>query len=165
MKNLFLCFAIFAMIGCTTNKNSNANTVSNRFIVEFEKKASDFTGKYSATHEIYRYEDTEFVQIAAILRSKGDSVSFCLKTISKLMDDEATISGVAVSQNGDVEIDEDMNGIGYPVLEYIYSGDCWIALRLALESNDMLRINSDGCEEFIAEATSFTSNGILKKIN
>ncbi len=165
MKKIMFYVLAVLLISCTNKENTNAGTQKKESDSFSQDKTAEFIAKYTDTHDIFKFENNEVIQVLALKENEANKLSFVLKAISKNSDVESLIDGSAVLKEGDVEIDEDEEGIGYPVSEYIYNDKCWIALRLALQSKDMVRINTADCDKLSSKSTPFDSQGILKKIN
>lgn len=164
MKKIIFYITALVFMGCSSRSSSNTQAQTNESKIDSQKQVSDFVAKYNTTYDVFKYEDDEIVQLVA-LKANGDNiVTFSLKNISKKSNDVSVLEGTAKLKEGDVEIDEDEEGIGYPVNEFIYNDKCWIAIRLALQSQDMVRVNSSDCESLSTKNTPFASKGVLKKM-
>lgn len=165
MKRTIIYISTLFLLSCTHTVNSNTDSQIESNQVDFQKKASEFVTKYISTSDIFKFENNEIIQIIAIQYIDENTIKFILKIISKADENESNLAGNAKIKVGDSEIDEDEEGIGYPVNEYVYDGDCWISIRIALQTKDMLRIISSDCGKLSSKHEPFDSIGILKKIN
>ncbi|NOU62351.1 hypothetical protein ELS83_21405 [Marinifilum sp. JC070] len=163
MKKIIFYITALVFMSCSSGGSSNTQAQTNESKIDSQKQVADFVSKYN-TYDVFKFEDSEIVQLVA-LKANGDNVvTFSLKNISKKSTDVSVLEGTAKLKEGDVEIDEDEEGIGYPVNEFIYNDKCWIAIRLALQSQDMVRVNSSDCESLSTKNTPFASKGVLKKM-
>lgn len=165
MKRTIIYISTLFLLSCTYTVNSNTDSQIESNQVDFQKKASEFVTKHISTFNIFKFENNEFIQIIAIQYIDENTIKFILKIISKSDENESNLTGNAKIKVGDSEIDEDEEGIGYPVNEYVYDGECWISIRIALQTKDMLRIISSDCGKLSSKYAPFDSKGILKKIN
>jgi hypothetical protein len=54
-----------------------------------------------------------------------------------------SLSGKAVLKVGDLEWDDDDNGVAYPVDEYVYDSTCYMAIRIEADTHRRARIVTD----------------------
>ena len=54
------------------------------------------------------------------------------------------IEGVAKFKH--IEMDDDMEGNGCPIREYLYNEDCWLAFRIERNNGDWLKVNEANCK-------------------
>lgn len=93
-----------------------------------------------------------------------DSLIFELTVIStKDTTCNHSIAGLAVLKDG-VEFDEDEYGSGYLAEEFVYNGDCWIAIRIDMKMKNKIKILEADCKVPKPKGCSFESTGILRPI-
>jgi hypothetical protein len=108
------------------------------------------------------YENDTIKQTVKIQFMNDDEIKFQLNCENKMRNQNAFIEGIAKSKDGDLEIDEDEEGNAYPVIEFIYEKDCWLAFRIDLDTRSILRIHMADCTP--NPYCPFSSVGILNKI-
>lgn len=165
MKKIGYYIVTLLVISCSSSVNSNTQEQTKSIKDNDSEAVSEFMTKYSDTHEVFRFENEGVIQMVALKPINDTLMSFYIETFSKEKDISSSLRGTAKLKKGDVEIDEDENGIGYPVREYIYNEKCWIAIRLAMQTKDKVRINSSECDSLKSSLTPFSSISVLKKIN
>ena len=165
MKKITIFIFSFVLVSCYDSGNSNTQFQTKKVEIDYQNSVDEFIAKHTATHDVFEFANNEVVQLAALSCVDETTTKFSIKTISKKNENVSELEGVAILKEGDVEIDEDEDGIGYPVNEYIYNENCCIAVRLALESKNLLRINSAECGDIVTESAPFISKGVLKKLN
>jgi hypothetical protein len=90
--------------------------------------------------EIFLFENDTLQQKILIQRIKSKEIEFELITTNKLKKKSSKISGIAILKEGDVEIEVNSEGDAYPVYEYVYKGDCYVAIRIDIDSFSLIKI-------------------------
>jgi hypothetical protein len=99
----------------------------------------------NSINTVYVFENDTLKQIIELSLYNEKEIAFKLISQNKQRKQEAKIEGVAKIKGGDVEIDEDAEGNAYPVNEYIYEKDCWLAFRIDKDTKTKMRINESDC--------------------
>lgn len=155
MKNIML-FACFYLLSCVSlaMKNDGEMRSKSEELTMYSKKDS---------YTVYKYEDSDLVQIAIVKYVTESKITFTLNSKNKRTMAESKIEGEAVSIGGDGEIDEDELGKAYFSIEYVYDKECWLAFRIDEETRNRLQVHEANCENHRKRETPFASKGIMYK--
>ncbi|MDR1402089.1 MAG: YbjP/YqhG family protein [Tannerellaceae bacterium] len=99
----------------------------------------------SATEQIYVFENDTIKQHIVINRLTDAEMDFRYTVENKLRQQNRVIRGTAKYKYGEiggVEIDEDEEGNSFPSIEYIYDDECWLALRIDLDTSTIMQIQA-----------------------
>ena len=104
---------------------------------------------------VFIYEDDTFKQTVKLCFINEKKIKFQFISENKIKKQNAFIEGIAKNISFDLdldcEIDEDEDGVAYPVNSYIYKEknerNCWLAFRIDMESNSIMRINEADCKK------------------
>ncbi len=150
MKSIKFILCLFVCVSCTSQTSQKNQSSLKEKITSIEKdsvsrkevKAS--FEKDSAT-TVYIFENDTIKQTVELNKCNDKEIVFKLTTQNKHSKQDAKIEGIAKMKGGDVEIDEDAEGNAYPVNEYIYEKDCWLAFRIDRDNKSKMRINEANC--------------------
>ena len=132
MKKVFLFVAMLCAIGLHYSCNSGAASPT-----EDSSKAVrpvDWEGRYLSSEG-----ETRQLLEASVSR---DELSFNYSIVK----DGSTcysLAGRAILKVGDLEWDDDDEGVAYPVDEYVYDSACYMAIRIEADSHRLARIVTD----------------------
>jgi hypothetical protein len=73
------------------------------------------------------------------------------------------LEGTATTLTGDPEIDEGADGTAYPAVAYDYQGDCFLSVRLELNTRQRAQLVSDNYHTAHVDGT-FGHGGILYRV-
>lgn len=140
-----LCCIIFF---CFMQKNNviTQNTVltyKRSFLLANQKDLIDFRIKFQSK-SFYLYENDTLKQMVEISRINEKELNFKLISENKYRNQTSMIEGVAKFKH--IEMDEDMEGNGCPILEYLYNEDCWLAFRIDRNTGGWLIVNEADCK-------------------
>jgi len=127
---------LFFFVSCTSQTSQN-NT--------FSKKEEKTNIKKNSINTIYVFENDSIKQTIELSLCNEKEIVFKLISQNKYRNQESKIEGIAKIKGGDIELDEDSEGNAYPVYEYIYEKDCWLAFRIDKETKTKIRINEANC--------------------
>jgi hypothetical protein len=114
---------------------------------------------------VYKLENDTILQILEIKLITNQQVNFALSSTNKPKQKTFKIEGIARSKGtADPEIDEDEEGNAYPAISYLFENDCWLALRIDMQSKERVQINEAECEDLHDQCCPFGSMGILKRV-
>lgn len=135
MKRLFLAgVIIFAMVFvCSCNGGLEGSE---------QKDSSAQKTRQVDWEGLYRSSEGNILQVLKVSVS-SDEMSFKY-AIAKNSDSLCyALSGMAILKVGDLEWDDDDNGVAYPVDEYVYDSVCYMAIRIEADSHRRARIVTD----------------------
>ena len=95
----------------------------------------DWEGLYSAS-------EGDVDQVLMVSVSK-DEMSFNYDVATNGDTLSYALSGKAILKVGDLEWDDDDEGVAYPVDEYVYDSACYMAIRIEADSHRRARIVTD----------------------
>jgi hypothetical protein len=137
MKTIMFILCLTICASCINSQTSKSQTFSN--------KKDKISIEKSSITAVYVFENDTIKQTVELSFCNEKDIVFKLISQNKLRKQEAKIEGIAKIKGGDIEIDEDVEGNAYPVNEYIYEKDCWIAFRIDKDSKTKIRINEADC--------------------
>jgi hypothetical protein len=166
MKKVIIILSAIALIasGCGQVKSKQTETTNNKEVVsEQEFIEQELIQDNSSSSITYIYENDSLKQTVTVDYINKSAITFKLTSYNRRVNQTAMIEGTAKDKSSGLatEIDEDENGNTYPVMEYIYSGDCWLSFRVDVETQTTIRVTLADCED--NPYCPFTSMGILKK--
>lgn len=132
MKIVFLFVALLCALGLMYSCNGRTDSSMQK---ETKKvRPLDWEGRYLSP-------EGEPKQVLEVKVSK-DEVSF---NYSIVKDGNAcySLAGRAILKVGDLEWDDDEEGVAYPVDEYVYDSACYMAVRIEADSHRLARIVTD----------------------
>lgn len=95
----------------------------------------DWEGLYSAS-------EGDVDQVLMVSVSKDEmSFNYAVATNGDTLN--YSLSGKAILKVGDLEWDDDDEGVAYPVDEYVYDSACYMAIRIEADSHRRARIVTD----------------------
>lgn len=134
MKVIFFIFFLFNWVSCTSSHN---NPISrNKENIKIEDKL---------LNKHYVFENDTLQQYLELSWLNEKTISFKLVSKNMKRKQESKIEGVAKLKNGDIEIDEDAEGNAFPVNEYIFEKNCWLAFRLDKNTQTKVSILEADC--------------------
>lgn len=137
MKTMRFILYLFICVSCTSQTPQNN--------ISPKKEVKTNIAKNSVT-TVYVYENDTIRQTVELSFCNDKEIAFKLISQNKQKKQDAKIEGIAKTKDGDVEIDEDAEGNAYPVNEYIYEKDCWLAFRMDKDTKTKMRINEANCK-------------------
>lgn len=152
MKFIHLSF-YFIIFFCSFQKNNGVMGLStvlaynNNFLLSNIDNLNEFRIK-SQSNSLYLYENDTLKQTVEISQLSDKEIHFKFISENKYRKQTFMIEGVALNKYDGIEIDEDEEGNAYPMLEYIYNGDCWLAFRIDLKARKYLRIKQADCKRY-----------------
>lgn len=152
MKAVLCIFCLFFCVSCTsqTSNSPSQNKVTKSY---FER---------DSLKTVYIFENDTLKQTIVLSRFNENEIDFKLISENKSRKQKALLEGIAKIKDGDVEIDEDSEGNAYPVNEYIYEKDCWLAFRIDRSTHERMRINEADCNQH-SQYCPFASVDLLIK--
>lgn len=132
-KYLLIIFVIFLSIlsGC---KNIEKNF----------GKSIEIQNSLEIVGKKYVFENKKNIQTVYIKKENNDSIEFTIISKNKTTNATRSLNGIAKLKSGDVELDEDSDGLAYPVNEYIYKeNELWVYFRLDIKTKTILSIKSN----------------------
>jgi len=120
--------------------------------------------KADSSSNLYVFENDEKRQILEIVYKSENEINFILKLVTKRTTCNITETGTAQLQNadGDPEMEEDENGMAFPIKEYICTkGKLKIVIRIDFEDKSKSIVLLDG----YYTSCYPTSTEILKQFN
>lgn len=132
MKKLMILFAAMVTLAAMSACKSGDVDLFNPGVEEVEADFPAWDAIYSNRDTIScQYLMVRFVDDTLFYQYSIDlGCSFCF-------------DGQAILKNGDSEIDEDENGVAYPVDEYVSDGEEYLAFRFDADSHTRVRIVMD----------------------
>ena len=135
MKRLFLIGAMICAMGlvCSCNGRLDGSEQENSSVQK--TRPVDWEGLYSGS-------EGDVDQVLMVSVSK-DEMSFNYAVATNGDSLCYALSGRAILKVGDLEWDEDDNGVAYAVDEYVYDSACYMAIRIEADSHRLARIVTD----------------------
>ena len=91
---------------------------------------------------LYSGSEGDVVQVLMVSVSKDEmSFNYAVATNGDTL--SYALSGKAILKVGDLEWDDDDEGVAYPVDEYVYDSACYMAIRIEADSHRRARIVTD----------------------
>ena len=148
---LILCFFICA--SCISQTSQDNLSSKNDAKSDVDKKPMS---------TVYVFENETLKQTVELSFFNEKEIAFKLISQNKKEKQYAQIEGIAKMRGGDVEIDEDAEGNAYPVDEFIYEKNCWLAFRIDRNTKARMRVNETNCN-LHSQYCPFASVGLLIK--
>ena len=148
---------LFVFNGCSSRSINESDSVAESVV---EKTADD---KKDKTTTIYLFSDNALKQEIRITYKEKNKIEFEYYVSNRGTGCKNTFNGTAVNKypDADPELDEDKEGFGYPVLEYLYETDaCSFAVRVAMLEKDKVQIRTINCST--SKECPINSAGILR---
>lgn len=158
MKTILFIFCLFLCMSCTSQTTSKPSQVQKENI----QNINSVPKRQQNKPVIYIFENDTIKQKVELGLFNDKELNFTLTTENKAQKKKAILKGLAKIKNGDVELDEDSEGNAYPVDEYIYDFECWIAFRIERGSHLRMIIKEADCKQH-DYSCPFASEGILVK--
>jgi hypothetical protein len=150
---MLLLFSSCSFSNEKQNQQKNAQTSNNiDFIKQAEKERK------------YYFENDTIKQSITITKNTDTQIDFLYEIRNKKRDCFVTYSGIALNEypDNDPELDEDEEGFGYPVIEYVYDNENGIiGIRLSMIEKDKIQILSDCNQHTFCPINSM---GILRSV-
>lgn len=137
LKFIILYFLLF--VACTSKQSNKVQSHTS------SKKDIKSNIKNTPTPKYYIFENDTLKQVLELKVYQEHEIAFKLISLNKKRKQQAKIEGIAKSKSGDIEIEEDTEGNAYPVNEYIYEKNCWLAIRIDRSTKTKIRINEAEC--------------------
>lgn len=135
MKRLFLIGAMICAIGFACSCNGGLDGSEQKDSSAQKTRQFDWEGLYRSSEGTVEQvlkasvsRDEMFFKYAVVANS--DSLCYAL-------------SGRAILKVGDLEWDDDDNGVAYAVDEYVHDSACYMAIRIEADSHRRARIVTD----------------------
>ncbi len=135
MKRLFLIGAMICAMGlvCSCNGRLDGSEQENSSVQK--TRPVDWEGLYSGS-------EGDVDQVLMVSVSKDEmSFNYAVATNGDTL--SYALSGKAILKVGDLEWDDDDEGVAYPVDEYVYDSACYMAIRIEADSHRRARIVTD----------------------
>jgi|WetSurSiteA1Bulk_404760.scaffolds.fasta_scaffold21758_2 hypothetical protein len=137
MKTIKLTFCLFIFVSCTSQTSQNNTSSIKEEETNIEK---------NSINTVYIFENDTIRQTVELSLCNEKEIAFKLISQNKQRKQESKIEGIAKNKGGDIELDEDAEGNAYPVNEYIYEKECWLAFRIDRDTKTKMRINEADCD-------------------
>jgi hypothetical protein len=156
---------VFALLLSNCNSPSKQAADVDKNSVRIAKKPFDEDSLVDTFRTLYHFANDTLTQNLYIQQINSKTISFLYQVLNNASEKKVRIYGVA-RWSGDVEVDNDDEGNGYPVRLYrCKKGVCEIEIRLPTESDTIAQTISFHCEDANENnACPLTSVGILKKV-
>jgi hypothetical protein len=153
MKALRFVLCLFVCLSCVskTQENRTLNKDNDSNLIE----------DYSTVMR-YMFENDTIKQTVELSLHTENEIHFKIISYNKIKMQDEKLTGIAIAKGGDIELDEDLEGNAYPVYEYIYENDCWIAFRIDKDSKVKMRVIEADCI-FLNPCCPFASVNLLLK--
>ena len=135
MKRVFLIGAIICSIGLVCSCNGVPDGSKPEDSSAMRACPVDWEGLYSGSEG-----DVDQVLMVNVSR---DEMSFNYAVATNGDSLCYALSGRAILKVGDLEWDDDDNGVAYAVDEYVYDSACYMAIRIEADSHRRARIVTD----------------------
>jgi len=145
MRNSILIISLFMLSSCI-NQSSKQNSTSINEADSNAEKSSNDTIKYNTmksedSHSTYVFSNDTLIQKVTLEYLSDNKIRFVLVSKNNIRELSDSVKGIATSKSsGDLEIDEDEEGMAYFAQEYIFDGDYWLSIRIDMDKKDKLRI-------------------------
>ena len=136
MKGLLFLGAIICLLGLLYSCHRGTDTSTPEVTKAMKVRQVDWEG-------LYLGPEGEHQQTLKVSVSR-DEMSFNYSIVN-VKDGNAcySLSGRAILKVGDLEWDDDEEGVAYPVDEYVYDSACYMAIRIEADSHRLARIVTD----------------------
>ena len=135
MKRFFLIGAMICAMGFVCSCNGGLDGSKQKDTSVHKTRRFDWEGLYRCSEGT-----VEQVLKANVL---GDEMWFKYVVVANSDSLCYALSGRAILKVGDLEWDDDDNGVAYAVDEYVYDSACYMAIRIAADSHKRARIVTD----------------------
>jgi hypothetical protein len=139
------------------NISSDNDTVTNIVLKEDVIK----TGNNTLEVDTFKYENDTIQQIVYLTYKSKKEIWFKVISTNKRVNQFSETEGFAKLNGGDWEIDEDEEGNPYPAKEFLHEQNCWLALRIDVETGSIMRTKAADCTS--DPLCPFESVGLLRK--
>lgn len=131
--------SIFSVILCVVSVFTSCNAGTTSFVQEDAKAAKD-----SAFEWVGEYQsDVDGILQVLKVRLLSDELFFDYAIATGDDGSCYLLSGKAILKVGDLEWDDDDEGVAYAVDEYVYDSACYMAIRIDADSHKRARIVTD----------------------
>ena len=135
MKRLFLIGAMICAMGLVSSCNGRLDGSEQENSSVQKTRPVDWEGLYSGS-------EGDVDQVLMVSVSKDEmSFNYAVATNGDTL--SYALSGKAILKVGDLEWDDDDEGVAYPVDEYVYDSACYMAIRIEADSHRRARIVTD----------------------
>ena len=135
MKRLFLIGAMICAMGLVSSCNGRLDGSEQEKSSVQKTHPVDWEGLYSGS-------EGDVDQVLMVSVSKDEmSFNYAVATNGDTL--SYALSGKAILKVGDLEWDDDDEGVAYPVDEYVYDSICYMAIRIEADSHRRARIVTD----------------------
>ena len=135
MKRLFLIGAMICAMGLVSSCNGRLDGSEQENSSVQKTRPVDWEGLYSGS-------EGDVDQVLMVSVSKDEmSFNYAVATNGDTL--SYALSGKAILKVGDLEWDDDDEGVAYPVDEYVYDSICYMAIRIEADSHRRARIVTD----------------------
>ena len=136
MKRLLLLGAIICVLGLLYSCHRGTGTSTQEVTKANNVRPVDWEGLYLGPEG----EHQQSLKVSV----SGDEMTFNYSIVSLSEgNSDYSLSGKAVLKFGDLEWDDDDDGVAYPVDEYVYDSACYMAIRIEADSHRRARIVTD----------------------
>lgn len=136
MKTIKFILCLFICVSCTSQTSQNDTSSIKEEKTNIEK---------DLISTLYVFENDTIKQTVELSLCNEKEIVFKLISQNKQRKQVSKIEGIAKNKGGDIELDEDAEGNAYPVNEYIYEKECWLAFRIDRDTKTKMRINEADC--------------------
>ena len=135
MKRLFLIGAMICAMGLVSSCNGRLDGSEQENSSVQRTRPVDWEG-------LYRSSEGDVEQVLQVSVSRDEmSFNYAVATNGDTL--SYALSGKAILKVGDLEWDDDDEGVAYPVDEYVYDSACYMAIRIEADSHRWARIVTD----------------------
>lgn len=135
MKRVFLIGAIICSIGLVCSCNGVPDGSKPEYSSAMRACPVDWEG-------LYRSSEGDVEQVLQVSVSRDEmSFNYAVATNGDTL--SYALSGRAILKVGDLEWDDDDNGVAYAVDEYVYDSVCYMAIRIEADSHRRARVVTD----------------------
>ena len=135
MKKMFLIDAMICAMGLVSSCNGRLDGSEQENSSVQKTRPVDWEGLYSGS-------EGDVDQVLMVSVSKDEmSFNYAVATNGDTL--SYALSGKAILKVGDLEWDDDDEGVAYPVDEYVYDSICYMAIRIEADSHRRARIVTD----------------------
>ena len=136
MKRLLLLGAIICVLGLLYSCHRGTGTSTQEVTKANNVRPVDWEGLYLGPEG----EHQQSLKVSV----SGDEMTFNYSIVSLSEgNSDYSLSGKAVLKFGDLEWDDDDNGVAYAVDEYVHDSACYMAIRIEADSHRRARIVTD----------------------
>ena len=131
--------SIFSVILCVVSVFASCNAGTTGSVQEDTKEEKDSVFEWVGEYQ----SDVDGILQVLKVRLLSDELFFDYAIATGAGGSCYSLSGRAILKVGDLEWDDDDNGVAYPVDEYVYDSVCYMAIRVEADSHRRARIVTD----------------------